>query len=184
MDIIPDSTFFICFFDDLNGIIDPNTLDSYFSVFTTNFDIKIPSLVNEEITRTNYDLYNKHSSSFNVVATDNLSLNDSYLLELLRPLVGKGEFEVITFAKYYQECGLDNFIFILDDNQARSKINSYFHELKGHLKGTVGLVMFCCLDMCILDKNESLKLLYSIKNSKFYVASNIIENVIYTIETH
>lgn len=184
MDLIPDSTFFICFFDDLNGIIDTNTLDNYFSVFTTNFNVIIPSLVNKEITQTYYDAYNKYSSGFSIIPIEDISLNNGYLLELLRPLVGKGELEVITLAKYYQERGLDNFIFILDDNEARTKINLYFQELKNHLKGTVGLVMFCCLDMRLLNKNESLHLLYSIKNSKFYVALNIIENVIHTIETN
>jgi predicted nucleic acid-binding protein len=183
MDLIPDSSFFICFFDDLSEFIDNNKLDSYFSVFSFNFDIQVTGLVNREITKTDYPIYNNHHSKFNVVNLDNLLLNDGYLLELLRPIVGRGEYEVISLAKQYHEHESDDFIFILDDNQARTRISSYLPELNKYLKGTVGLVMFCCLDLELFNKDSSIHILNCINDSKFFVDSNIIENVIQTIQS-
>lgn len=182
MNLIPDSSFFICFFDDLDELMDTSTLNTYFSVFSANFNIKITPLVNEEITKCKSDLYKKHSSKFNIIDRDDFFLYDGHLLELLRPLVGRGEFEVISLAKYYQENGLNDFTFILDDNEARLKIKRYFQELDGYLKGTVGIIMFCCLDMELFNKKESIHILNCINNSKFYVDPNIIENVINTIK--
>ncbi len=49
MKLIPDSSFFICFFDDLKPLIEKENRLMYFGKVVNNFDVKITQIVFSEV---------------------------------------------------------------------------------------------------------------------------------------
>lgn len=185
MDLIPDSSFFICFFEDIKDFVNPEDLINFFSIINSNFDIQVTPIVRSEITKKHqYHIYDVFAPEFIYVNFDQSTVEDLTLLEILKPLVGKGEFEVIALAKYYQQEEANDFIFVLDDDEARSKIKLFLNELEPHLKGTVGLIKFGCINLGIFNCNDSINILRCIENSNFRISSMLINSITNEVRDH
>jgi len=103
-------------------------------------------------------------------------------IELLRPLLGKGEHEVITCAHVYFLNGDGTFLFILDDGVARDLVKRILPSLISHMKGTVGFIGYCAIQK-VLEKNEAIHLLTVIGRSKFRVDRSTITTVIAEVQS-
>ncbi len=98
-------------------------------------------------------------------------------IELLRPLLGKGEYEVISCACVYFLNGDVTGLFILDDGVARDLVKRILPSIISHMKGTVGFIGYCTVQK-VLEKNEGIHLLTVIGRSKFRVDRSTIATVI------
>ena len=103
-------------------------------------------------------------------------------IELLRPLLGKGEHEVITCAHGYFLNDDGTFLFILDDGVARDLVRRVLPALINHMKGTVGFIGHCAVQK-VLEKDEAIHLLTVIGRSKFRVNQSTITMVIAEVQS-
>ena len=131
--IIADSSFYICFLDDIKK-------PEYLKHILTHFRFVIGKIVKKEIARS--PMFKKIESIINTVV-DNISADENFD-ELLKPFfsvkeIEKGEDEVIAIAYVFNILEL-YFYFILDDESARHFVEINFSELKDRMYGTVGFI--------------------------------------------
>lgn len=157
--VFADSTFFICFLEELKKSNCYNFLDYY------NF--AIGSKVFEEIKK---HLDNNLISKIHICSDDNYSY-----YELIAPLLSnkeknknKGEYEVIGLSLKYLKSNQLKYI-ILDDKKAKNFAEKNFEELKNYLSGTIGLIIRCCSKDNFISKND---------------AKNILKDIEFAIEHH
>lgn len=171
-DVIADSTFYICFLDDIEY---PDGLKKIF--LSKKFEFIIGPVVEAEI-RSSKNYY-QISECLSRVRKHPLPFRYG---EIVRPFLGieeirKGEHEVIGIAIVYYLRGID-FILILDDNGPRKVIAKRLAGIKSKMTGTVGFVKLCCCHYKIYSIQEAKNILEKIKNSKFRVPSNIVDDII------
>ncbi len=177
MILIPDSSFFICFFDDLKPLLTKEVRLLFVDQVFDNFDVKVSPIVFNEVGFENEDRrIKKH-----IVPEIFRYTTDNNVLESLRPVWSKGEFEVICLAYNYKIAGDSNFIFIIDDLNAREIILTYLNELKNFLKGTVGFIGYCT-NQKIFDQEGAISILMAIKKSKSRVDVQIVNKIIKEIQ--
>jgi len=116
-------------------------------------------------------------SQINRVKIPASGTQNSSSVELLRPLLGKGEHQVITCAYVCLAKGNSRFIFILDDGLARNLVKRILPTLVSHMKGTVGFIGHCAIHK-VLEKNDAIDVITNIGNSKFRVDRATITTVI------
>ncbi|MDD3052489.1 MAG: hypothetical protein PHR06_15295 [Candidatus Cloacimonetes bacterium] len=175
--LIPDSSFFICFFDDLEGIVIESERFDFIAYIAKQYYVEIPEYVHYEarFQNRNHDF----SSLISVVSIDDL-VKDPVFFEPLRLVVDKGEFEVIVLSYFYKTTNDENFTFILDDETARKKVHLFIPLIAGNLTGTIGFISR-------LEQNNYISLefkvniLKCIEQSKFRVSKKIIESTINSI---
>ena len=131
--IIADSSFYICFLDDIKK-------PYYLKHILTHFQICYWKNSKKEIARS--QAFKKIESIINTVV-DNISADENFD-ELLKPFfsvkeIEKGEDEVIAIAYVFNILEL-YFYFILDDESARHFVEINFSELKDRMYGTVGFI--------------------------------------------
>jgi predicted nucleic acid-binding protein len=175
--IIPDSSFFICFLDDLEGHLPITDRLRVLTVITENFPIMIVPAVEQESRFQR--LPTVVSDQIQRITITGLPTDSS--IELLRPLLGKGEHEVITYARICLLKGDCTFLFILDDGVARDLVKRMLPVLVSHMKGTAGFLGFCAIRK-VLEKNETINLLTIIGRSKFRVDRSTISTVIAEVQ--
>ena len=180
MKIIPDSSFFICFIDDLDGYLPfderiqiLSTISGYFTIILGT-DVagesplhRLPQIIKDRFVKKNPKV------SYTV---------PDPAIELLRPLLGRGEHEVITCSFMFYKKGERGFLFILDDGTARDLVDRTLPYLISHLKGTVGFLGDCAIRK-VLEKNEVIHLLTVLRKTKFRVDPSIITAVITEIKS-
>lgn len=179
MKVIPDSSFFICFLDDLEGHLPFDNRIRILTTIVTQFTITVMPKVNEEsrLHRCSQSiLMHVHMAE---MPSPERALDPA--IELLRPLIGKGEHEVITCAHLHVLEGTRVFLFILDDGIARDLVKRTFPSLITHMKGTVGFIGHCTI-YGIIERNEAIHLLTVLRKSKFRVDSKTIDSVIKDIQ--
>jgi predicted nucleic acid-binding protein len=103
-------------------------------------------------------------------------------IELLRPLLGKGEHAVITCSFLHFQNGDHDFLFILDDGLARDLVGQVLPILNNNMKGTVGFIGYCAIRK-VLEKNEVIHLLTVLRKTKFRVDPSIITAVITEVKS-
>lgn len=178
MKVIPDSSFFICFLDDLEGHLPLTDRLRLLAGISCSFPVMITPAVEQE---SRYQrLPTGVSNQIQRITINGLPTDPS--IELLRPLLGKGEHEVITFARSCLLNGDSIFIFILDDGVARNLVKRILPALVSHMKGTVGFLGFCAIRK-VLEKNETINLLTIIGKSKFRVDRSTISTVIAEVQS-
>lgn len=166
--VIADSSFYICFLDDISR---PSFLQL---VFSNSFQFLTTRILHNEI--------KKSKNYFQIQNNGIIELSFSYdISEILRPFFGrneilKGEHEVIAFAFILYQIN-HNFGIILDEIGPRRFVEKNFPYLVSLMNGTVGFVGRCHCDYNIISKKETLDILQAIKNSKFRVSNNIISSV-------
>jgi predicted nucleic acid-binding protein len=176
MKLLPDSSFFICFLGDLNGLLEDSIRLNYLNRFLDSFSVEIVPIV--------YDEINKKCSSkpiegkiFRLKDIPSIGKNDP-ILDYLRPLLGKGEYEVITFSFAYYMNEETKFFCVLDDDVARKIVTNYIIEIKPNLIGTVGLIGFCSSKIILFEPTEAIALLEIIKESNFRINPMIVDGFV------
>jgi len=169
--IVPNSSFYLCFLDDIER---PRylvrILNQEHFVFVTGKRIL------EEVKKSyKYQLVQEEIER-RIKVFKYLNYG-----EILKPFfsveeIEKGEHEVIAIS-----CILyifkNDFLAIIDDEQAKKFLKRNFPEVERRVRGTVGFVEECY--RCgIFSKRESIDILESIRNSKFRVKREIVDDTI------
>lgn len=177
MNVIPDSSFFICFLDDLEGHVPETDRAQILKAITETFTILIVPAVASESRLERLPVSVKNQ----VKRMEVSGTGSEPSIELLRPLLGKGEHEVISCANNHLK-GDATFLFILDDGLARILVRRTLPLLMNHMKGTVGFLGLCAIRK-VLDKDETIHLITIIGKSNFRVNQSTITAVIAGIES-
>lgn len=172
-EILADSSFFICFLDDIEQ---PKVLKR----MLYKFDFLVTPMVYKEISKSiNFKHVQNHPKII-LVPKENLG-------ESLRPFfskkeVEKGETEVIELA--YQFYSNSNpRIFIIDEDGPRLFVIQNLPYLEKLMIGTVGFVGECYYEYGILEKSEASAIILIIGTSKFRVSAEVIREVLTKIES-
>lgn len=170
--IVSDSSFYLCFIDDIKF---PSHIIKIISSDLLNF--QIGSIVKEEIKKSqNYEYIGYH------VENGIEYIEYFHYGELLRPLfsldeIEEGEHEVIAigYILYSKE---QNFKMIMDDGSPRKFVATNFPDLGSRLCYTTEFIKLCCLEYHIFDKNEAITILELVKESPFFVKDIIVDEII------
>lgn len=175
--VIPDSSFFICFCDDIS---EPEYLIQILA--DARFNFVLGSIIKTELEKSSNNVvlegyFKKH----NVNCFDYNTYG-----ELLRPFfsvneINKGEHEVIVMTYILTFQG-KHVIAILDDNSPKTFLKQKLPEISSNVIGTIGFVEKCTCDMEVFLKDEGINILKSIKHSKFWVTGTIIDDSINRIK--
>lgn len=151
--VFADSSFFICFVEELKQSNCYNFLDYY------NF--AMGSKVFEEIKK---HLDNDLVSKLHFCPDDNYSYSS-----LIGPLLSnkeknenKGEYEVIGLSLHYLYLNQVKYI-IIDDKRAKKFAERNFKELENYLLGTIGLIICCYSKDNFISKNDAINILKDIE---------------------
>ena len=166
--ILADSSFYICFLDDI-------TRHDCLIKVIVEFDFVLPPIVHSEIQK---------SKNYSVIKNckDIIPLTLSYdIASILRPFFGnkeikKGEHEVIGYAYFLNE-NKDKFYFILDEDGPRKFVERNFCTLIPYMAGTAKFVGMCACEFYIISKEEVREVLSLIEKSTFRVTKNILDKV-------
>ncbi len=170
--IIADSSFYICFLEDIQK-------PTHLLKMLNKFSFLIGPIVLNEVSKcTNYG-YIKEAEGITRLASFNFG-------EILSPFfskdqIKKGEAEVIALAYIQYESGMIH-KFILDDGAARKIVCKNFRNLSKIMTGTIGFIADCHCDFSIFSKAVALTLLNEIKCSTFFVEYRVLSSVMGRIE--
>ncbi|MHA1285377.1 MAG: hypothetical protein ACTSVV_11300 [Promethearchaeota archaeon] len=172
MYIVSDSSFFICFLDDIQAHQYLLSILEY-DLFT----FVIGVIIKQELKKSpNYCVIE------NKIENDFIHFSHYQLSEIIKPFfsekeIEKGEHEV--FAISFLMCDLkEKFITILDDDNARKFFINNLPECHKNLIGTVGFVEMCVVNHSIFNKEQGIEILILIRNSKFRINIDIINKII------
>lgn len=169
--IVPDSSFYICFLDDINK---PQYLHQLLEC--NAFRFITGSRIKEEVSRSsNYKMIEK-----TVEIHVQIFMYYNYG-EILRPFfsleeITRGEHEVIAIAYILHFLEIE-FTAILDDDGPKKFLQKNFPKILTRVTGTVGFIKLCC-SRRVFSKEEAISILVLIKNSKFRVRSEIVDETI------
>jgi len=170
--IIADSSFYLCFLDDIN------TPDFLYRIID-RFDFYITPLVEREI-----------QIEKNKFLKDNKRMirigNYIDFGEILKPflskkIIDKGEHEVIGLGYHFFKIGLP-FYLVIDDDEAREFVKKNLNPLFSFLHGTIGLIRLCCCHFKIFSNAETIAIFNKIENSKFRISKDILQKIKSDIE--
>jgi len=171
MKIVPDSSFYICFLDDINS---PQYL---MRILNCNlFDFLTGRKILKEISKSP-----KYQSIRDKIEKKVRIFDYATYGEILKPFISleeilKGEDEIIAISYILNFLG-SNFLVIIDEKDTREFFDRVFPEIKNRRTGTIGFLKKCC-DYGIFSREETISILELIKNSKFRVKKEIIEDAI------
>lgn len=165
--ILADSSFYICFLDDIDR---PDAL----SQILERFNFIITPLVFEEISKRS-----KPASQTIIGGNHIVRVRPNFnFQEILRPFfsnneVDSGEAELIALAYIWHESRRIQRL-ILDDSHARRFVTNNLAQLNVIMIGTVGFVGECHCNFSVFDKSSALMYLREIKASKFFIEEHVI----------
>jgi predicted nucleic acid-binding protein len=169
--VVADSTFYICFLEDINQ---PEKLIQLLKLFV----FRITPIVYKEVSKCkNYVMV---ATSFPIVRHANTG-------EILRPFfskkqIEKGETEVIELAYEFYSDGTP-IPFILDDEEARHFVENNLRDLSSSMTGTVGFVGKCYYEFFVFTKEEASLTISTIGSSKFRISQEIISKVLSKVQS-
>lgn len=171
--IIADSSFYLCFLDDIEQ---PEVLQRLLD----NFDFLVTPIVYREIGKSTHFEHVKNHPKIILVPRENLG-------EVLRPFfsqteIEKGETEVIELA-YQFYASNDPKFFIIDDEGPRLFVTRNLAYLERLMIGTVGFVGECYYQYRIFEKSEARTIVIVIGRSKFRISKEVINAVLSRIES-
>ena len=165
--IVADSSFYICFLEDINR--------SDFLLFLLDrYDFAVGNKIHMEISRCEHYGIIKGNPHLAILPDYNFS-------EALRPFFSdyenvKGEGEAIALAVIlYGLRRIDRLI--LDEDGPRSFVENNLPLLRPLMIGTVGFVGRCYYELRILTKDGSLGILTEIEHSPFRVTPKVLRDV-------
>lgn len=171
--LIPDSSFFICFFDDLKEFLDKSIRYEVVNNVVKKYSVEVTPSVCEEVNFKSrcFDF----SDSINFISRDKLG-SSSLPVEPLRLVLGRGEFEVISVSYGYKTTGDNAFIFILDDGTARKKVTVLLPLLLNNMMGTIGFIQ-ALEKQHIVSTKDAIDILDCIKESNFRVKEVTLDSI-------
>ncbi len=170
--IVPDSSFFICFLDDIKQ---PQILVEILE--HRRFEFFTGSIIHSEIQKS------QNFTDIEGVFDSHVGHLDYYNYgEILRPFfsvneIRKGEHEVIviSYVLYSRGCSA---LAILDDESPRKYFKNRFPELSDKVTGTIGFIERCACSYGIFQANKGTTILSLIADSKFRVKRRIVDDAI------
>ncbi|MCK9313579.1 MAG: hypothetical protein M0P20_05975 [Methanocorpusculum sp.] len=179
MIVIPDTSFFVCFIDDLADFVPENDRYQYLNVISTVYQITVTPEVRKETSwnRVPEIIQTQCYYAENILSPPTVDP----IIEQLRLLLGKGEIDVISYSNMYKREKIDDFKFVLDDGMARKLVSENLPILVTHMVGTVGLLKICALEK-IYDKVSIINILENIKVSKFRIQDDMVCKIIIEIK--
>lgn len=170
--MLADSTFYLCFLDDIEQ---PEVLKRLLD----NFTFLITPIVYDEVSKSRNFKHVKLNPKIVLVRKENLG-------EALRPFfsrkeIEKGETEVIELA-YQFYANHDPKVFIMDEDGPRFFVFRNLPYLARLMIGTVGFVGKCYYKYAVLGKSEASAIVLVISKSKFRVSAEVISEVLSKIE--
>ncbi|MEX2705952.1 MAG: hypothetical protein Q6352_011905 [Candidatus Freyrarchaeum guaymaensis] len=172
VNVVPDSSFYICFLDDINA---PHYLLQLLNARI--FKFILGKIIKTEIEKSpNYKSIEKTIDS-------RVEIFEYYNYgEILRPFfsleeIKKGDNEVIVISYVLYFLNL-TFITILDDTKPRKFLERNFPELYTRVVGTVGFIEKCSCQYNIFSKEKGITILNLIKKSKFRIKNEIVNKTI------
>jgi predicted nucleic acid-binding protein len=174
--IVADSSFFICFLDDIKEFKTLIKLLKY-----DKFVYLTGKIIEREIRLSKN--FNYINQPFEYYVSVFKYYNYEKIIEPFLSIkeIKKGEHEAIVIAYIIEYLNKD-FIVILDEEWARNYFVKNFPNLTKNLKGTVGFLKFLTVNHDLILHHEAIKLLEKIKKSKFRIKNNIINRIIKIIK--
>jgi predicted nucleic acid-binding protein len=170
--IIADSSFYICFLDDIKK---PAFLIHLLKF--ERFRFTIGPIIKGEINKSpNYP-------AIEIEIKSHVRVFEYYSYgEILKPVFSieemiKGEHEVVAIAYILNFLNID-FIAILDEERTKNFVQNSFPKISTKFVGTIGFIEICCCHHKIFSKLEGIAILDSIRNSKFRVDNRLIDKII------
>ena len=171
-EIVPDSSFYYCFTDDIDK---PDTLVTLLS--HASFHFVTGPIIESEV---------KKSEKFSTITNafeHNVETFTYYDYgEIIRPLfaldeITKGEHEVvvISYILHHQEA---NYKSIVDEDPTRSFLERTYPELFKNVTGTVGFLEYCTVHYKLISKGDCITLLERIRTSRFRIKERIVDEAI------
>jgi predicted nucleic acid-binding protein len=170
--IVPDSSFFICFLDDIEKpqqIID--LLDA------KPFSFFIGKITSKEIQKSHHFAIIEKKFLQQITVYDYFEYGEIAKMFFSESELKKGEHEVFIIAFILATNG-NPFIAIIDDNDAKKFFKTNIPEKSDYVTGTVGFIRFCCCKYNVFIKDVAIDILVAIKQSKFYVPLPILDATI------
>lgn len=169
--VVADSTFYICFLEDINQ---PEKLVYILKLFV----FRITPIVYKEVSK---------CKNYAIIETSCPIVRDSNIGEILKPFfskkqIEKGETEVIELAYEFYSDGT-HIPFILDDEEARYFVERNLKDLSSSMTGTVGFVAKCYYEFFVFTKEEASLTISTIGNSKFRISQEIISKVLSRVQS-
>jgi len=170
--VIADSSFYLCFLDDIKDI-------DFLNRIIDRFDFYITPLVEREIKIEK----NKSLRENKKVIRIGTYIDFGEILKsfLSKKDIDKGEHEVIGLGFHFFRIGIP-FYLIIDDDEARAFIRKNLDCLSSALHGTVGLIEICCCHFKIFSKNETIATFNKIGRSKFRISKDILYRIKSNVE--
>jgi len=169
--VVADSSFYICFLDDIKR-------PEYLIRLLDHFEFVLGKIIHKEIKKSpNY------SRIENIVKRKVLYFEYENYGEILRPFfsmeeIQKGEHEAIAIYIILVRIELLKVFLIIDDSNARKFIKKNFQNIYPMIKYTVQLIVECYLNHSIFKKEEIVEILELIKTSKFRINKNLIDHLL------
>ena len=171
IEVAADASFYICFLDDINL---PNKLNQILDFTKAH----MPPIVQSEVKKSkkwNDVKGHKNIHFFNVCP---IRAGEALKPFFSKEQKAKGEHEIISFSYVISYTSSNQFYCIVDDMSARKFIENNLPELSSYSTGTPGYIEKCCLEHKKLNKEDSIMILNKIKESKFRIPGQIINEMI------
>jgi len=167
--IIPDSSFFICFLDDIEK---PELIQELLK--NDKFDFFLGRITFDEIKKSKNFQKIANESEQKIIIYDYFEYGEVVRIFFSESEIRKGEHEVFVISFIFTF--LNNpFIAILDDEPAKKFFKNNIPEKASSVMGTIGFIKICSCECKIFIKATAINILELIKKSKFFVSNKIIE---------
>jgi predicted nucleic acid-binding protein len=171
IDVVPDSSFYICFLDDIEA---PQILERL--LICPEYNYFTGDVISEEIEKS------KNFPSLEKIFHKMVTRFDYFDYgEIMRPLfsreqINKGENEVIVIIYILNKLNRE-YVGIIDEITARNFVSKNFPDMFENITGTLGFLRISTTDRKIISKEECISVLMRIRASKFRVDVKLIDKV-------
>jgi predicted nucleic acid-binding protein len=171
-EIVPDSSFYYCFVDDVNR---PDVLVTLLTY--TSFHYVTGPVIDSEVRGCRRFGNIEQAFEANVESFAYYQYG-----EIIRPLfaldeIKKGEHEVVVISYIFHHQGA-TYKSIIDEAPTRTFLQRSYPELSRNMNGTIGFLEHCTIDCKLISKGDCITLLEEIKESRFRIEDRIVDEAI------
>lgn len=169
--IIPDSSFFICFLDDIGK---PERLLEIIN--SSKFSLIIGKMISQEIRKSENFFRISEEIHQKAIVYDYYEYGEAVKVFFSESEIEKGEHEIFVISYIFSLLERP-FIAIIDDMDAKKFLKNNIQHPE-FIVGTIGFLELCTCSYKVFIKEVSINILMSIKESKFFVDPMIIDATI------